>query len=433
VKSLIKKSWQQSWPMILIMFAEFIISITDVFIAGKLGKEYQAAVGFVSQIYFVLIVIINAVTMGTVALISRKWSEKNTENLIISISTVYYFALLIGFITMILGLLFSKKVTLSIPIHYEVRSIAAELAFIYTLGIFFHYVLILTNGILRSINKVKLSLLTMIIVSLSNVALNFYFVFHTKLNFKGIALSTAVSVMIGAMLNSFYLKNYLKIIKPQFETIKKVLKIGIPSGILQIGWQLGSTVIFLIINSLKINPVEVMAAFTNGIRIESAIFLPAFAFNMANAVIVGNLLGEKKKDEAYNNGLVTAIMGAALITIITIIVIINAKNIANVLSNNQIVINETIKYLIISMISEPFMAFGVILGGGISGAGDTKSVMKIVLTSLWLIRIPLAFLCVVILKLNATFIWWSMNISIFIQCLFIFRHYRSKRWQKDEL
>jgi len=40
--------------------------------------------------------------------------------------------------------------------------------------------------------------------------------------------------------------------------------------------------------------VEILAAFTAGLRIESAIFLPAFAFNMANAVIVGNLLGSAR-------------------------------------------------------------------------------------------------------------------------------------------
>ncbi|BAI80285.1 multidrug resistance protein, MATE family [Deferribacter desulfuricans SSM1] len=433
MKSLIKKSWQVSWPMILIMFAEFIISITDVYIAGKLGKEYQASVGFVSQIYFVLIVVINAVTMGTVALISRKWSEKNEKNLKISISTVYYFALLIGFITTIFGVLFAKKITLLMPIHKEIRNIAAELAYIYTFGVLFHYILILTNGVLRSINKVKLSLLTMIIICLSNVGLNFYFVFHTNLYFKGIALSTVFSVIIGAILNTIYLSKYIIFIVPKIEIITKVLKVGVPSGILQIGWQLGSTVLFFIINKLKTNPVEVMAAFTNGIRIESAIFLPAFAFNMANAVIVGNLLGEKKKNEAYKNGIVTAIMGAIIVTFMTIIIILNANKIANILSNNQVVIKETVKYLIISMISEPFMAFGVILGGGISGAGDTKSVMKIVLSSLWLIRIPLAFIGVVFLKFDATFIWWCMNLSIFIQCFLIFRHYKSKRWQKDEL
>jgi hypothetical protein len=39
--------------MTLIMFFEFIIGITNVYIAGKIGKEIQAKHGFVIQLYFI--------------------------------------------------------------------------------------------------------------------------------------------------------------------------------------------------------------------------------------------------------------------------------------------------------------------------------------------------------------------------------------------
>ncbi|WP_246798612.1 MATE family efflux transporter [Deferribacter autotrophicus] len=416
--------------MILIMFFEFIISLTDVYIAGKLGKEYQAAVGFVSQVYFIFIVVVNAITMGTVAVVSRKWGEKNREELETTISSVFTLAVVAGIILSTLGVFFAKNITLKIPIEIHVRKIAAEFAFFYSFGIVFHYLLILSNGVLRSIKSVKKSLLTMFIVAVSNVALNFFFVFATPIGFRGVALSTAVSVFIGALINYLNLKTLVNRLVLKIYVIKKVLKIGIPSGILQIGWQLGSTVLFLIINSLKENRVEVMAAFTNGIRIEAAIYLPAFAFNMANAVIIGNLLGENKKKDAFKNGLVTAIMGTIVVTIMTIFIIIYAKSIAEFLSHNSVVINETIRYLYISMISEPFMAWGVILGGAMSGAGDTKTVMKNVLFSLWFIRIPLAFIFVSVLGFGASFIWWSMNISILIQCFLMTRQYWKKRWME---
>ena len=34
---------------------------------------------------------------------------------------------------------------------------------------------------------------------------------------------------------------------------------------------------------------------------------------MANAVIIGNLIGEKKKEEAFKSGLVTALIGLVMI------------------------------------------------------------------------------------------------------------------------
>jgi hypothetical protein len=45
--------------MTLIMLFDFMIGLTDVYIAGKVSKEIQATYGFVIQLYF-LIVIANA-------------------------------------------------------------------------------------------------------------------------------------------------------------------------------------------------------------------------------------------------------------------------------------------------------------------------------------------------------------------------------------
>ena len=174
--------------------------------------------------------------------------------------------------------------------------------------------------------------------------------------------------------------------------------------------------------------VETLAALTAGLRIESAVYLPAFAFNMANAVIVGNLLGEKKQEEAFRSGLVTAFIGVSVVTLMAVIVVLNARWIASFLSNNPIVVRESVRYLYIAMISEPFMAWGAILGGGLSGAGDTRSVLTRVALSIWVIRIPMAYLCVVVLGLGAASVWWSMNISQFVQAYFLYRRYSRRRW-----
>jgi Na+-driven multidrug efflux pump len=211
-------------------------------------------------------------------------------------------------------------------------------------------------------------------------------------------------------------------------TIKRIMDIGWPMAALQVLWQLGSIALFLIISELPKNRVEILAALTAGLRIESAVYLPAFAFNMANAVIVGNLLGEEKHEEAYRSGLVTALVGVILVTLLVVIVILNARWIASVLSNNPLVVRESVRYLYIAMISEPFMAWGSILGGGLSGAGDTRNVLARVALCIWVVRIPLAYLFVVILGFGAAWVWWSMNISQFVQAYLLYRWYAKRKW-----
>ena len=189
-----------------------------------------------------------------------------------------------------------------------------------------------------------------------------------------------------------------------------------------------SSDILPILSALPVHRIEVLAAFSAGLRVESVIFLPALAFNFANAVIVGNLLGEGRKSEAFRAGIVTALMGVAVVTFLTGVVILGARWIMPLLSTNEIVVQEGVRYLYISMLSEPFMAFWLILGGALMGAGDTLAVMVTVSLSTWLVRIPLASFLVFILGAGSSSVWWSLNISQILTCCFIMHRYFRKKW-----
>ena len=60
-----------SWPMMIIMLLNFIVGFTDMFVAGLLGPNIQAAVGFIEQLYFLFIILGNAISIGAVAIVSR--------------------------------------------------------------------------------------------------------------------------------------------------------------------------------------------------------------------------------------------------------------------------------------------------------------------------------------------------------------------------
>jgi len=386
----------------------------------------------VTQIYFIFTVIGNALTIGTVSVISRLCQEVDEQSYSRAVFSTVITTSLAGLALGVAGIFLTPMIFNFLSIPDVLKELGRPLAAIYAGGLIFHYILINTNGILRACKGIKKSLRTMAVVCVTNVGLNFFFVFYTPLGFKGIAFSTAVSVGIGSLWNLWLIKDFLiQTKKVAFDVIKKVTSIGWPSGLLQIIWQTASMVLFLILSALPENNIEIVAAFTNGLRIEAAIFLPAFAFNMSNAVVVGNLLGEKKANDAYKAGIITAAIGVVVVTILTIMMLFNARIIASILSKNGIVINETAKYLSICLISEPIMAWGVILSGGLNGAGDTKSVMIRVALSVWLVRIPLCYIFGVLLEFGAVAIWWSMNASLLVQAILISRRYFRKKWLVD--
>ncbi len=415
--------------MTLIMFFEFLIGLTDVYVAGRVGKDIQAAYGFVVQFYFMFIVIANALTVGTVSVVSRLYTSGNRSELASAVYSSLVSAAIAGLIVAGLGITLAPRVIQLLNIPGELKPSTEALVRIYSAGLLFEYIVINSNGILRSCNMIKVSLRTMAITCACNIGLNIFLVFFTPLGFRGIAVATASSSLIGSIINLAFVRRLLvQAYAYSRNTVRRIIDVGWPMGALQVLWQFGSLVLFLIISELPENRVEILAALAAGLRIESAIYLPAFAFNMANAVIVGNLLGEKKREEAYKSGLVTALVGVAVVAFLVILVISNAWWITSLLSRNPIVISESVRYLYIAMISEPFMAWGVILGGGLSGAGATRTVLIRVALSIWLIRIPLAYLFVVHLGYGPSSVWWSMNISQFVMAFLMYRRYSRKDW-----
>ena len=433
IGSFISRSWSVSWPLTLIMVFEFLIGLTDVYIAGKVSKEIQATYGFVIQLYFVLIVIANALTVGTVSVVSRLYTSGDKTELNKAVFSSVMASAGAGIVLAIAGIFFSPTIIKYLNIPEELKHFAAPFIKIYAMGLLFHYLLINCNGILRSCQMVKRSLKTMALVCGFNIALNFFFVFHTPLGFRGIAAATASSVFIGSMINLVYVRNIMAGMKYfSLNLVKKMIHIGWPIGLLQVLWQLGSMVLYLILSALPEHRIETLAALTAGLRIESIIYLPVFGFNMANAVVVGNLLGEKKKEDAFQSGIMTMALGVCIVTLMVVIVILKARWIASFLSSDPIVIRESVKYIYISMISEPFMAWGIILGGGLIGAGDTRSVLIRVALSVWLIRIPLAYIFVVLLGFGAVSVWWSMNISQFVQAFVMSKRYFNREWLSEK-
>jgi multidrug resistance protein, MATE family len=425
----VSRSWRVAWPMTLIMCFDFLVGLTDVFVAGRVGKDVQAAYGFVIQLYMISIIIANALTVGTVSVVSRLFAAGEQNELKKTVFTSLAASAGAGAFFAILGIILSPVLIEHLNIPAQIKPYCVPLIRIYSAGLLFQYIVVGSNGVLRSCNRIKDSLKTMTVVCCLNVGLNLFFVFYTPLSYRGIALATITAVAVGSLMNLRLIGRITQGIRAfSGDVVRQIARIGWPMGALQVLWQLGAMALFLVLAELPENKVEIIAAFTAGLRIESLIYLPAFAFNMANAVIVGNLLGAKKQEEAYKSGLITALVGVSVVVVLVLIVIANARWIAPLLSTNPIVVRECTRYIYIALISEPFMAWGVILGGGLSGAGDTRSVMMRIAFSVWFVRIPLAYLLVVVFGFGAASVWWSMNISQFVQAFLLYRRYSKKDW-----
>lgn len=431
--------WQLSWPMLLIMIFNFMVGFADIYVAGLINPEVQAAIGFISQLYFLLIIVANAISIGTVALISRNIGAGDIARATANAKQSLIFGFFVGAALTIAALVFAREIIAAAGFPSEISAIGETFLRIFAFALGPNYLLIISNAVFRASGEVKKPLITMFVVSAVTIIGDFGLVFGItplpKMGYPGIALATAIAATLGMTINFafFFLNRWRTLYRRPWTisiaSIKTIAKLGWPAVLLQIAWNAGSIVLYNILGRLGDARIVALASLTNGLRIEAIIFLPAFALNMAAAVLVGQNLGAKSPERAEAVGWKIAGAGVIFISAISIGIFIWARSFAALLTREPAVLAETTRYLRIMMFSEPFMALSLILGGGLQGAGDTRGTMRLVIFSMWLIRLPLAFLFALVLGYGAVGAWAAMITSMTIQGTLMARRFHQGRWK----
>jgi MATE family multidrug resistance protein len=431
--------WQMSWPMLLIMMFMFMVGFADIYVAGLINPGVQAAVGFISQLYFFLIILANAISIGTVAVISRNIGAGDDGKATANAKQSLIFGFFIAVVLTIVARVFSREIIAVAGFPPEISAIGETFLRIFAFALGPYYLLIISNAVFRASGEVRKPLLTMFVVSAVTIIGDFCLVFgippFPRMGYAGIALATAIAATLGMTINlCFFALNRWRVLyrRPwtiSLASIRTIVKLGWPAVLLQIAWNAGSIVLYNILGRLGAARIVALAALTNGLRIEAIIFLPPMALNMAAAVLVGQNLGGKNPERAEALGWKIAWAGVMLISAITICIFIGARSFAGFLTKDPAVLAETTRYLRIILFSEPFMAVSLILGGGLQGAGDTRGTMGVIMISMWLIRLPLAFILALVLGYGAVGAWAAMLTSMTIQGILMVRRFYQGRWK----
>ena len=437
--SLWENIWRMSWPMLLVMLLNFFVGLTDIYVAGYLGPEVQAVVGFVGQLYFFIIIVAHAIGIGTVAIVSRAVGSGDEPGALYAVRQSILFGLVCSVVLMLAGLVFRDWLLAPARFTGQSAVVAREFLTIFACALMPNYLVIIANAIFRAGGEVKLSLAAMCLVSIVNIILNFVLVFGVGLfpgiGYKGIALATALAMVSGTIACLFL------IVRSRWRGlfhgpwmlsgafIKRISAVSWPSALIQISWNAGNIVLYAILATLATGRITTMAALTNGLRIEAAIYLPAFALHMAAAVLTGQNLGAGDPRRAERLAWKISLAGVLFVTAMSVPVLFWPDIFSSIVSRDSSVIAETSRYLRITMLVEPFMAISVVLGGCLQGAGDTRGAMTVIITTLWGIRLPLAFLLAVTMGYGATGVWVAMAVSMVFQSMGMTVRFRNGQWK----
>ncbi len=223
-------------PTIITMTVTAIYNMADTFFVSQLGTSASGAISIVFSLMAIIQAVGFTIGMGSGTTVSRLLGggDKATANSVVSGG--FFFALAMGVLLMIPGLIFLKPLMYLLGSTDTILPYASDYARYIIVAAPLMITTFFMNNILRFEGKAKLALLGMVSGGLLNMGMDPLFIFAFKMGAAGAGLSTALSqcVSFGILLVIFLsghseLKISPKLIARDVKTYLGILKNGAPS------------------------------------------------------------------------------------------------------------------------------------------------------------------------------------------------------------
>lgn len=440
-KLLIMSILALSLPAIIEMGLNTMLGVSDTIMLGQLiSAESIASAGFSNQIIFLLIFTFSAFNTGAIAMISRAYGEKDFVKLKHIAEQNVLLNLLMGILIFIFTW-FIKDSALKI---YDIEPEVYDQALIYFRIILFGLIPMFLSfsfaAILRGSGNTKTPMYITGVVNIINIMGNYVLITGVgpfpKMGIAGAAWATTLSRLVAAAIYIYILyiaesKLQLKV-KIFFDKkiIKPLFRISWPGAIEQGLMQLSFVVSGIFIAKLDTNSESVFRIL---IQIESLSFMPAVGISIAAATLVGKSIGEKDIPKGTEIGFASAFLGVAWGVFIAIIFIIFPKPLLQAFTSNAAIITLGIGVVPFLALNQPGLNYMIVMGGALRGAGDTKILMYLTISRLWLVFIPLAYLFIITLNKGVAGLWYGEIISILLFSIILFFRFKNQKWSTIEI
>lgn len=419
----------------------FMVSMVDTLMVGALGEIKLSAVSIANNLFFVLTILMFGLAGGSNIMISQYWGKGNVKTIHKILAIMYRVCLLITGIFIFIALFLPKYFMEIFSTDKAVIDFGASYLRIVCIGYLFYSITNCTIMMLRSVKTVSISIIVYTASLVVNSILNWIFIFGNlgapELGIRGAAIATVCARITEFSIVLVFMFIYERKIGLKIEHLlkldKEILKdyVGLCTPVLcnELLWAIGASMISVIVGRMG---TEVVAA--NSINGVAHQFVTVFIFGMSNAtaVIIGNTIGEGKKEKAkeyaYSIGIFSVVMGCIsglMILLIKPFVV----NFYNVSYSTKLIAMEimtvTSGIIVFQSLASNFM-MGVLRGGG-----DAKFVLINDLIFMWLVAIPGGFFVAFVLELPVALVFLVIKCDEILKSLTSVYRVISGKWVND--
>lgn len=222
-------------PSALAMFISSLYTVIDgIFVGQGVGDSALAAVNIVLPFTVVLFGIANMLAVGGGALVSKNVGAGHIDKAVNIFRQVFKSLLIISLITSLVCTIFTEQIVSLLGATDNLKPLAVDYLRYYAIFCIPNLIGIVLNSFVRNDNRPKLAMISTIAGAITNVILDYVFIFPLGMGIKGAAIATGLGQIVTV---SILLPHFIKRrgnlsfgnVKLEKIIMKDVSSIGFPS------------------------------------------------------------------------------------------------------------------------------------------------------------------------------------------------------------
>lgn len=440
-----KAVWFLAWPTALQTLIQTAYMMVNLAFVGRLpdAAEALAAVGIAGAAQMIQFGVVVALSAGSSALVARSLGAGDTEGAVEATRQSLILCVVGGIVSGLPFIIWDHQIVAAVGASRAVTPVSADYMAVTAWSSVPMFWWFIVSTVLRSAGDAK-SPLYIGAASLSlNVILDWVLIWGVgpipSYGVHGAAVANVIVRGFATALSFWYLSRSvlagaLEYYRCHPDWCVRILKIGWPAAVGNVLWSAAFVVLVRVLACLPRPEATIaQAALTVGNRIEAFAFMPGIAYSMAATPLVGQNLGAGKPDRAEHSAWMAVGQAAAIMTVVSISFVAAPRWLSELFTTEAAVVPLAASYLIINAPSEPFLAVAMVLRGALQGAGDTMTPMLLTLATLWVFRLPFAWVLACLLGYGANGAWVAMSASSILAGILIAAWFKWGTWRTRQV
>lgn len=428
-------------PLVIEQLLAVTVGFADTIMVSNVGEAAVSAVSLVDGINILLINIFAALGTGGAVVAAQFIGQQAHEKARYSAKQLILITALLSAIMMVIVVFFNASLLHLIFGNVEVDVMKnAEIYFLFS-ALSYPFIALYNSGaaLFRAVGNSKISMINSAIMNAINIVLNAIFIFGFQWGVFGAVLATLIARAVACIVILYMLihsDNELRIDDMKhwsfdFTYTKKILSIGVPSGLENGMFQFGKILVQSLIATFGTYSIAANAVSNNIAQMQ---IIPGMAMGLAMVTVVGQCVGANDYQQArYYIKKIMKITYLSMLVLIAII-LLATPTILTFYSLSK----ETIDLAYQCIFMHGFFAATVwplsfTFPNALRASNDAKYTMIVSASSMWIFRFCLSYVLGQYMGLGLIGVWIAMFVDWIVRVIFFVWRYLSGKWMNRQL